>query len=78
MAKKINELIRKGAIQEKKERLERLEIDIDGLVKEINYALFISDGIKSIDIDLAELRFTKLKKAVAEYNKLQGELEELK
>ncbi len=77
MSRKVEKLIRKGAIQEKKEKLEKLEIDIDGLIKEINYALFMDDGVRSINLELAKIRFDSLIAAVEEYQTVKKELEEL-
>ena len=77
MSKNIEKLARLGAITDKKEKLKKLEIDIDGLIKEINYALFMDDGVRSINLELAKIRFESLIEAVKDYKKIKSELEAL-
>ncbi len=77
MTKNVNRLLRLGALTEKKERLEVLEIKIDGLVKEINYNLFMDGGVASINLDLAKIKFKELEESIGEYQCLQKEVEEL-
>jgi len=77
MARDINKYVRLGALTEKKNRMQQLEIKIDGLVKEINYNLFMDDGVHSIQIDLAKIKMKELEEAIAEFCRLEKEVQEL-
>ncbi|MBI5789303.1 MAG: hypothetical protein HZA78_10655 [Candidatus Schekmanbacteria bacterium] len=70
-------LLKKGLLQDSKEKLQALEIKIDGLTKSINYALFKYDGIESIDIGLAEQNFKELVEALDKYRELRKQIKEI-
>lgn len=70
-------LIRLGAIEEKRKEMEILDIKIDRLVKDIGYALFMDDGIKSVDIDAAEIHIRDLRGKIDRYKQLEMEIKNL-
>lgn len=74
---KFQAIMKKGLVQQKKERMDELEIKIDNYIKDINYALFMTDGVESIDMSSAEVQMKDLKKCVAEFIKLKKEVEGL-
>lgn len=76
MGKK-EDLMKKGLIQDRKEKSERLEIKIDSLVKSINTELFIYDGIESIEIKAAQQNMDELAKTIADWEQVKKELKEL-
>ncbi|KMY68269.1 hypothetical protein AAU61_00720 [Desulfocarbo indianensis] len=74
---KTSRLIAKGLIEEKRQRLKQLEIKIDRLIKDINYYLYILDGIEGLRVDHAEQAMEELVAAVREYKALSRELKDL-
>ncbi len=70
------DLMRKGALTIKKEKLEELTVKIDRLVKDITTSLFMFDGVESINIKMAEQAFKELKEAIEEYQKTKKEIKE--
>lgn len=74
---KTSQLIAKGLIQEKRERLSALEIKIDRLIKDLNYYLYNLDGIEAIRVDHAQQAMEELVTAVREYRGLAAELKEM-
>lgn len=71
------ELMKRGLIETKKEKLQQLEVKIDGLTKEISRALFMFDGVESIEIELAKQHMDELVGAIAEFQKIKTELKKL-
>jgi hypothetical protein len=74
---KTSQLIAKGLIQEKRERLSALEIKIDRLIKDLNYYLYNLDGIQAMRVDHAQQAMEELVAAVREYRGLAAELKEM-
>jgi hypothetical protein len=74
---KTSQLIAKGLIQEKRERLHALEIKIDRLIKDLNYYLYNLDGIEAMRVDHAQQAMEELVTAVREYRGLAAELKEM-
>ena len=76
MARK-DDLLRLGAITQKRERMKQLDVKIDGIVKEINYHLFPSDGPDSVNYSRARQLMEELGAALEEWKRLKAELKEL-
>jgi len=74
---KTSRLIARGLIEEKRQRLKQLEIKIDRLIKDINYYLYILDGIEGLRVDHAEQAMEELVAAVREYKALSRELKDM-
>ena len=74
---KFQDIMKRGLVQQKKERMDELEIKIDNYIKDINYALFMTDGVESIDMPAAEVQMRDIKACVEEYLKLKKEVEDL-
>ncbi len=74
---KTSRLIAKGLIEEKRERLQALEIKVDRLIKDINYYLYNLDGIEAMRVEHAQQAMEELVAAVREYKALSRELEGL-
>ena len=74
---KTSRLIAKGLIEEKRERLQALEIKVDRLIKDINYYLYNLDGIEAMRVEHAQQAMEELVAAVREYKSLSHELKEL-
>jgi len=75
---KTSRLIAKGLIEEKRERLARIEIKVERLIKDINYYLYNLDGIESMRVDHAQQAMEELVAAAREYKALAAELRELR
>ncbi|ADK86631.1 conserved hypothetical protein [Desulfarculus baarsii DSM 2075] len=75
---KTSRLIAKGLIEEKRERLARIEIKVERLIKDINYYLYNLDGIESMRVDHAQQAMEELVAAAREYKALSAELRELR
>ncbi len=73
---KTSQLIAKGLLQEKRERISALEIKIDRLIKDLNYYLYNLDGIEAMRVDHAQQAMEELVTAVREYRSLAAELGE--
>ncbi len=74
---KTSRLIAKGLREEKRERLNQLEIKIDRLSKDIHYYLYNLDGVEAIRVEHAQQAMEELVAAVREYKALTVELKEL-
>lgn len=74
---RFQDIVKKGVLQDKREKMEVLEVQIDNLIKDISYAIFMDDGVESIDMKTAKVQIDDLEKKVAEYLKLKEEVEEL-
>lgn len=74
---KTSRLIAKGLMEEKRERLQALEIKVDRLIKDLNYYLYNLDGIEAMRVDHAQQAMEELVSAVREYKSLSRELEGL-
>lgn len=72
-------LIKKGLLEEKREKLNALNIRADRLVKDINFYLFsiVTDGIDGIQIDHAHQAMEDLVKTVDEFKALKREIKRL-
>jgi len=71
------DLLRKGLRVELEEKLEALEIKADGLVKTINQAVFMYEGVESIEMELAKQSMDELVKVVREYKETKRKLKKL-
>jgi len=67
-------LMRLGAIQEKKQKLAVLDVQIERLAKDLGIAVFMDDGVESIDIVAARVHFTELCNKIEKYNALKQEI----
>ena len=75
---RIQRYIKKGAIQDKLEKMEVLEVQIENLVKDLAYCtLFMDEGVESIDVKTAKAQMEDLEAKHAEYMKLKEESEAL-
>ncbi|MEM4625263.1 MAG: hypothetical protein QXJ28_00640 [Candidatus Pacearchaeota archaeon] len=71
-------IIIKGMIAENEEILRKLEIKIENYAKDVSYSVSTLSGVENINIDVAEVMFNELKKALEEYKKIKEELRKLK
>ena len=74
---KTSRLIAKGLREEKRERLNQLEIKIDRFSKDIHYYLYNLDGVEAIRVEHAQQAMEELVAAVREFRSLSAELKEL-
>jgi len=76
---RFNRIMKKGFLQEKKEQMDKLEIEIDNLVKDINYdlTLLTIDDIDEKCLKSAKVSMDNLQEKCKEYLKLKEESEEL-
>ena len=74
---KFDKILKKGLIADKMEAMDVLRVQIENLVKTVNYAIFITDGVETIDLDTANVHMKELNEKVTEYLKLKKEIEEL-
>ena len=72
-----NRLLKLGLLKEKQEKIRELEIRADRLIKDINYYLFTSEGIKGIQIDHARQAMDELVRTVDKWQILQKEIERI-
>jgi len=72
-------LVKKGLLEEKREKLQELDIRADRLVKDINYYLFpvVTEGIEGLQIDHARQAMDDLVKTVDEHASLKREIRRL-
>ncbi len=72
-------LIKKGLLEEKREKLRELDIRADRLIKDINFYLFpiVTDGIEGLQIDHARQAMDDLVKTVDEHASLKREIRRL-
>lgn len=74
---KTSRLIAKGLREEKRERLNQLEIKIDRFSKDIHYYLYNLDGVEAMRVEHAQQAMEELVAAVREFRSLKAELKEL-
>lgn len=74
---KTSRLIAKGLREEKRERLNQLEIKIDRFSKDIHYYLYNLDGVEAMRVEHAQQAMEELVAAVREFRSLTSELKEL-
>jgi len=77
MKDNMTRLARLGAIQEKRQALAVLEVQIDRLAKDLSLAVFMDSGVESIDITAARIHFAELCSKVDKYNNLKAEIKRL-
>ncbi len=72
-------LIKKGLLEEKREKLKELNIRADRLVKDVNFYLFptVTEGIDGLEIDHARQAMDDLVKTVDEFKSLQREIKRI-
>ena len=70
-------LMKLGLLKEKQEKLKELEIRADRLIKDINYYLFTTEGIRGLEIDHARQAMEELVRTVDEFRIVQKEIERL-
>lgn len=72
-------LIKKGLLEEKREKLAELNIRADRFVKDVNYNLFpiLTEDIDGIKIDHARQAMDDLVKTVDEYKAVQREIKRI-
>lgn len=76
MDQKLN-LMQKGQIAEIKDEMEKLEIEIKNEIGVVNMALFVTDGIESIEDENALVAMNRIVKGKKNYLKLKANLKVL-
>ena len=76
---RFDRIMRKGLLQEKKDQMDKLEIEIDNLVKDISYdlTLLTRDGINEESLRSAKVSMDNLQEKAKEYLKLKEDAEGL-
>lgn len=74
---RMQKLIKKGQIEEKREQISELQIKVDRLIKDIYYYLHMVDGVEGLKINHASQAMAELEEAVRQYKGVSTELKEL-
>ncbi len=74
---KFDAIMRKGMLQQKKETIEMLEVQIENLSKDIGFAAYMDDGVTSIDIKSIKVLAKDLEVKINSWQKLKEEIEGL-
>ncbi len=70
-------VLREGRISIKRKEMDKLTVRIDSHVKIIRYALFVEEGVKSLNMAEAETAFDDLKADVKHWLELNRQLAKL-
>ncbi len=74
---KLQEYMRAGVLVKKRKKVEEEETRIDRLVKDVNFALYMLEGVKSIDMKAADQAMGELKAAHSRWRELKNEIKKL-
>lgn len=64
-------------MEEKRKRLDQLEMKADRLVKDVNIYLFSSDGIRGMEFEKAHQAFVELTEAIMAFRGLVKEIKKI-
>jgi len=74
---KLQKYVREGVLAEKRKKLEGEETRIDRLVKDVTYALYMVDGVKSIKMKAAKQAMDELDAAFNRWQQLKKGIKKL-